>query len=159
MFDLLYATGGSSKTSRLPGLSVLSTVFERCTASWLSLHMADDMGCDKTLNTTLKNARVVPGAYIDELPLRVTPYRCSSSPPKLSLPGPATSVMSYTEICKSPVQDDRCMSLVKGSPEDPQNDDTSGFTSDESVRFAATSFQDSGILTFFCEFPGRRYSI
>jgi len=54
--------------------------------------------------------------------------------------------MPCIEICASPIQDDHETSLAKGSPEDPQSDGTAGYVSDESVRFATVSFQDTDIL-------------
>ena len=55
--------------------------------------------------------------------------------------------MSCVEICASPIQDDGGASLVKGSLEDLQNDDTAGYLSDESVRFSTVSCTDTDILT------------
>lgn len=159
MFELLYSTDAASKTFPLSGLSVLSTVLEWCMASWSPLHTVNDMGCDKTLNTALKSAHFVPGAYIDETLLRVTSCLRSPSVPKISSPGPGTPVMPCTEICESPVQDGSCASLVKGSPEDQQYDDIPGYISDESVCFAAAKFQDTDVLIVFVNLPGPRYDI
>jgi hypothetical protein len=139
MFELLYSDV-SFKTSGLPVFSMLSMVVKLYMASWLSLHTVDDTERDKTLNTALINAQLVPGAYIDELlPLRVAPCVRSPSASKLSLPGQDISVMACTEICESPVQEDCGASLIKGSPEDPKDDDTSRCTSDDSVCFLSCS--------------------
>ena len=115
--------------------------------------MVDDMRRDKTLNTVLKTALPVPGAYIEDvLTIHGAPCLHSPSVPKLSLPEPAVSTMPCAEICESPVQDDNCTSFVKGSPEDPQSYDAAGYVSDQSsVCFAVAGFQDMEILTVYCE--------
>lgn len=95
--------------------------------------MADDMRRDKTLDTVLKTALPVPGAYIEDvLTIHVAPCLHSPAVPKLSLPEPAVSTMPRAEICESPIQDDNCTSFVKGSPEDPQSYDAAGYMSDQS---------------------------
>lgn len=156
MFELLYSADAPLKTSSLPVISALSTVFEWCMASWLSLYMAGDMGCDETLNTALKSAHFVPGAYLDEI-LRVTP--CLHSPPvlKLSLPEPGISVMPCTEICESPAEDDSCASLIKGSQDSLQADDTVGSTSDDSV--CTTVFKTQICSLSHVNLTGRRYNL
>jgi hypothetical protein len=137
MFELLYAISIAFKAFGLPGLGALSMAIEWHMARWLSLRMAYDMGCDKTPATAHKDGQLVPGAYIDEILLRcVTPRLLSPSVRKLSLPGSRISIMSCIEICASPIQDDGGASLAEGSLEDSQNDDTTGYVSDESVRFA-----------------------
>lgn len=88
---------------------------------------------DKTLDTVLKTALPVPGAYIEDvLTIHVAPCLHSPAVPKLSLPEPAVSTMPCAEICESPIQDDNCTSFVKGSPEDPQSYDAAGYMSDQS---------------------------
>lgn len=145
MSKLLYATDVPFKPSRLTRLSVLSMVLEWCTASWLSSHTADDVGCGKTLNTVLKNPQLVPGAYVDEIFFRVPPCPCPPSAPKdLSPPGPGISVMSYTETRESPVQGGSCASPVKGSRQRSHGDDTAACISDESVRFCYRHFSGYG---------------
>jgi len=135
MFELLYAVGIVFKAFELPGLRVLSTVVEWRMVCWLSLRMADGTGRDKTLATDLKNGQLVPGGFMDEILLfSVTPRLLSPSVQKLSLPGPWTPITPCAEICESPTQDDGGVP-VKGPLEDPQNDDTLGYVSDESVRF------------------------
>ena len=136
MLELLYAVGVAIKAFGLPGLRVLSTAIEWRVAFWLSLRMADGAGRDGTLATDLKNGQLVPGAFTDEtLLFCVTPRLLSPSVQKLSLPGSRTPITPCAEICESPVQDDGGVSPVQGPLEDPHNDDTAGYLSDESVRF------------------------
>jgi hypothetical protein len=147
MFELLYAIGVVFETFGLPGLCVLSMAIEWHTARWLSLRTADGMGRGKTSTTSPKDGHLVPGAYIDEILLQcVSPRLLSPSLRKLSLPGSRISIMSRIEICASPIQDDGGVSLVEGPLGDPQNDDRSGYVSDESVCF-------SQLIGFFSTHP------
>lgn len=152
MFELLYAVSVVVKSFGLPGLCMLPMAIEWRMAHWVPLRMADGTGCDKALATSFKNAQSVPGEYIDELLLLCATPR-SLSPPvrRLSLSGSRKSVMSCIEICESPIQDHSDASLVKGRLEDPQADGTAGYVSDESVRFATVSFQDTDILIVLYE--------
>ena len=135
MFELLYTLGMVFNTFGLPGLRVLSTAIEWRMACWL--RMADDTGCDKTSATDLKNGQLVPGAFMDDLLLFCVTPRLLSPPSvdKLSLPGSRTPITPCTEICESPIQDDGGASPVNEPLEYPQNDDITGYLSDESVRF------------------------
>lgn len=106
-------------------------------AHWLSLCVADDMRRDKCAATALKNAQLVPGAYLDEVLLfYVGSQLRSPSTRKLSLPGARTSIMPYTEICASPTKDDGGGSLARGPFEDPQSGDVAGYLLDNDVRFS-----------------------
>ena len=142
MFELLYALYVVFKAFGLPGLCVLFMAIEWHTARRTSLRMAGETGRNKTStssSTALKNGQLVPGEHADEiLLLCVTPHIPSPSVRKSSLPGSRISIMSCIEICASPIQDYSGASLVKGSLEDPQNDDAAGYVSDESVRFATS---------------------
>ena len=149
MFELLYAIV-VFKAFGLPGLCLLFTAIEWRMARWSSLHTADDTGRDKISTTALKNGQLVPGAHVDEIFLLcVSPHLLSPSVRKSSLPGSRISIVSCTEIRASPVQDNSGASLVKGSLEDPQNDDTAGYVSDDSVRFA-TPFVNIRICSPSC---------
>lgn len=152
MLQLLYATHVLFKAFKLPTLSALSTVFEWRMATWLSLCMAVDIERDKTLNTALESAHLVPGAYMDEILLRVTPSLRSPSAPKSPLTGPSISVMPSAEICESPVEDDFRTSPVKDWPEDLHSNDAVGCMSEESVCFIAVGFQDTVVLIALREF-------
>ena len=145
MFELLYAIQVVFKAFGPLGLCTLCTAIGWYMAR---LRTAEDTGRVKTATTVLKHGLLVPGAYIidDILLLCATPL-LSPSARKLPLPGSRISIMSCVEICASPIQDDSGASLVKGSLEDLQNDDTAGYLSDESVRFSTVSCTDTDILT------------
>ena len=148
MFELLYAINVVFKTFGLPGLCAFSMAIEWRMARLLSLRMADDMGHDKISATALKNSQSIPGTYMDEVLLRcITPRLHSPSVHKLSLPGSRTSIMPYIEICASPIEDDGGVPLVQGSLEHPQNDDTTGYMSDNDVRFSSWFLGDVYMLT------------
>lgn len=55
--------------------------------------------------------------------------------------------MPYIEICASPIEDDGGVPLVQGSLEHPQNDDTTGYMSDNDVRFSSWFLGDVYMLT------------
>ena len=138
MLELLYAINVAVfKAFGLPGLCAISTAIEWRMARWMSSScMADEMGCVKTLATALKNAQPVPGAYIDEIPLRRIPPRLhSSSVHKMSLPAPRMSIMPCVEICASPIEDDGGAFPAQRSFEDLRNGDVAGYLSDDDVRF------------------------
>ena len=136
MSELLYAVNVFFKAFVLPGVRVFSTVFAWRMARWFSISTVGETFCGKTLNSVLKSAYPVPGEYIEEnLAFCVGPYLHSPAVPRLFLPEPRVSIMPCTEICESPVNDDDCMSVVKGSPGELQNDDTAGHVSGEPVCF------------------------
>ena len=140
MFKLLYAIDVVFKAFGLPGLCVLSMAIEWRMARWLSLRMTGDTGHDKTSATALKNAQLVPGAYIGEIILlRITPRIHSPSIRELSLPGSRVSIMPCidTDICASPVKNDGGAFLAQSPFEDPQGGDGAGYISDDDVRFLA----------------------
>jgi len=118
-------------------------------ACWL--RMADATGRDETSATDLKNGQLIPGAFMDEtLLFCAAPRLLSPSVHKLSLPGPWTPITPCAEICESPIQDDGGASPLNGPLDDPQNEDITGYLSDESVRLTA-SFQDTDMLTLLYE--------
>ena len=142
MFEFLYAIDVAFKAFGFPGLCVLSMAIEWRMARWLSLRMVDDTGRDKTPATTLKNAQLVPGAYIDELLLLcITPHPRTPSVRELSLPGSRISIMPCIDIDirASPIKGDGGAYLAQCPFEDPQGGDGTGYISDDDVRFANQS--------------------
>jgi hypothetical protein len=145
MLEFLY--DAFSRTFRLPGLGALPMGFERRVAGWVSSRMADDIGCDETLNTALKDTYLIPGTYKDEPPCG-TPRLHPPSLPRLSFPGTRIPIMAEcTEICVSPIQADDCASLAESSPEALRDGDYAvEYISEESVRFAPTDSRRMGML-------------
>lgn len=158
MFELLYAV--VFKALGIPGLCALSMAVEWRMAHWLSSCMADDTSRDKSSTMVMKNAQLVPGAYLDEVFLFcVASQLRSTSTRKLSLPGSRTLIMPSTEICASPTEDDHGGALVHGFFEDLQSGSEAGYLLDHDVRFSGR-FQGCRLTDPpFAYLPGHRCRI